>query len=259
MPRQEQDSSSLPPSWPGEDPATQRSSPAPRKPSATHQLSSQRKLGPKSPLAQADGWAPAFAGVTLSRRHCFAPSPGHSRESGNFCLTAPAVRFLPCAQHGGGGPAKPVEGAATSTECTWPPLSVAEPALGRYASRGRHLPRCAGEGTDPTPSISSPLRSPHTNLSTPLPAPLSSPHPACTDGPVRRTAWVGQVGVGAVPPRGSGLTPGCKSAWPDPRSEILPPARRMRLINHTSGRTRLAGSVFPFQPEARPMGALACA
>ncbi len=45
--------------------------------SSSHPLSSQRKRGPKSPLAQTDGWAPAFAGVTPSRRLL----PGHSTRS----------------------------------------------------------------------------------------------------------------------------------------------------------------------------------
>ena len=163
-----------PPSWPGEDPATQRSSPAPSQ-TIRHPpgQSSQRKLGPNSPLAQADGWAPAFAGVTpsdeKSERHPTAPS--HSRESGN-------LRF-----------AMPV--------------------------RSTELPAFAGIDSvngGEEPSISSPLRAhPSQIYPRPFPRPLSSPHPACTDGPVRRTAWVGQVGVGAVPPRGSGLTPGCKS------------------------------------------------
>src|SRR5579862_5079398 len=64
--------------------------------------------------------------------------PGHSRESGNLRFTTLAVGFLPCAQHGGGGPAEPVERAATSTESRPAPIR-------RFAP-----PSPAVQGKDPT-------------------------------------------------------------------------------------------------------------
>ncbi len=137
----------------------------------SHRLSPRRKLGPKSPLAQTDGSAPAFAGVTPWWATGPRPPTRSFPRKPEPLFAMSAVRFLPCAQHGGGGPAKPVEGAATSTESRPAPIR-----------RGA----CKVQGANP--SIPSPLRAPrHKSIHAPSTTRIFPSSPPRRTGPVKRT------------------------------------------------------------------------
>ena len=87
------------------------------------------------------------------------------------------------------------------TRCSWPPPSVAEPALGRYASRGRHLSPLRRGRNRPHPQHLQPSP-PHPPRSIHAPSRARIlPHPVpARNGPgMTITARDGQVGAGAVP------------------------------------------------------------
>src|SRR3569832_74242 len=141
------------------------------------------------------------------------------------------------------GPNSPLAPAAS-----WVPGQARDDTRWVMRNRDQHARPCPA---NPLPYHINPPFPP--NLSPVLPAGVYCPDPPPTRTDVdgeRRGGWTGRRG-GIVPPVGSQATAGPQQRGLHgfARPEDLPTARRVRLIQITSGRARLAVSVPPSQPE----------